>query len=357
VSNHLEPRLLIIRFSSFGDIVQAVGVPAAFLSTYRGARVDWLVREDYANLLRSQPLISSVISFERKLGFLGLVALSWRLARDNYTHVYDAHSNIRSRIVVLVFRAQRYLSLLVSSGQKRQSLKICRRSKERLARWLFFRFRAKTLPQPYKGAESFIRPLAKWQIPVSLPPGPLFSYNAKLPDKVQALLTPLPRPRIALAPSAAWQMKRWPIEHWKRLIELLHGVHFVVLGGPEDGFLGDIAASASDRVVNLAGKVSLLENALILQQVDLVVANDTGILHVADQMERPTLALIGPTAFGYPSHMSSQILEIELACKPCSKDGSGRCKNSLYQRCLVELTPERVAAQAKSVLENVRHGQ
>ena len=159
----------------------------------------------------------------------------------------------------------------------------------------------------------------------------------------------LRKPIVAIAPSAAWEMKRWPIEHWKTLLLELPEVSFVLLGGPNDRFLNDIALCAPERSLNLAGRLTLAQNASIFERADLVIANDTGLLHVADQMERPTFALIGPTAFGYPSHATSTTLEIELPCKPCSKDGRGGCKNSVYQRCLVELNPKSVADRAREV--------
>ena len=106
--------------------------------------------------------------------------------------------------------------------------------------------------------------------------------------------------------------------------------------------------------MNLAGKVSLVETSRVIERASLVVSNDTGSLQVADQMERPTIALIGPTAFGYPSHATSIYLENPLWCQPCSKDGRGGCVNDLYKRCLVELAPERVAAKAIAMLSGVR---
>jgi ADP-heptose:LPS heptosyltransferase len=168
-----------------------------------------------------------------------------------------------------------------------------------------------------------------------------------LPSDVTAALKSIPRPWIVLAPSAAWPMKRWPIEHWQSLVATLNDASFLLLGGPEDTFLSEIQQKAPGRTINLAGRLNLSQSSALLKQADLVIANDTGLLHVADQLERPTLALIGPTAFGYPSHNSSQVLEIELSCKPCSKDGRGRCINALYQRCLVDLKPEAIVAAAK----------
>ncbi len=333
-------RLLIIRLSSFGDIVQAMGVPAAFKKRYPGAQVDWLVREDFSNLITGHPEITDTIAFQRNSGLKGLISLSWQLANRGYSHVYDAHNNVRSRVIGAVFFLRRLMGT--------PAPKFARRPKDRLRRWLMFQFRFSTLPRPFRGADSFHRPLQPWGIPLQVPRGRQFFPAAQLTEILASELARLPRPLIALAPSAAWQMKRWPLEHWRTLIKDLCVDHSIVfLGGPSDTFIEDLNKVAPQKCLNLAGRLSLIESCATLCHVDLLIANDTGLLHVADQMERPAIALIGPTAFGYPSHDTSTVLEIDLPCKPCTKDGRGRCSNSVYQRCLVELQPERVALEAR----------
>src|SRR5690606_22489281 len=149
-------------------------------------------------------------------------------------------------------------------------------------------------------------------IPPSQPEGPQFWSKAPIPAEVLQSLNELPRPWIIGAPSAAWEMKRWPVEYWCELIKQLR-TSFILLGGPEDRFIAEIASVAPDRTLNLAGRLSLVESSTLVQLADLVISGDTGILHVADLMERPTLALIGPTAFGYPSRRNSIVLEVPVS--------------------------------------------
>lgn len=326
-----------------------MGVPAAFKSQFGDAEVDWLIREDFADLIKSHPSINRIISFARREGLIGLVRRSWQLSAEPYTHVYDAHNNLRSWVVTSVFRARKLLSRLT---KKPQPL-ILLRPKDRLRRWLFFTLRLQVLPRPFRGAESFHRPLQKWGLSSTVPAGPQFFTDVLLPAQVKSDLAKLSSPKIALAPSAAWAMKRWPVSHWRALIESLKDASFIILGGPNDHFLSELEIDPQ-RVLNLAGRLSLAESSALLKEVDLLVANDTGTLHVADQLERPTIALIGPTAFGYPSHATSHTAEIDLPCKPCSKDGRGKCRNSVYQRCLVDLSPHQVALQARALLASSR---
>jgi ADP-heptose:LPS heptosyltransferase len=343
-ANH---QLLIIRFSSFGDIIQASAVPGAFRRAFSSSSVHWLVRSDFKDLLSGHPLIDTIIPFERAQGIAGLIKLAWKLASSRrYTHVYDAHNNLRSNLFTFAFFFRAALGRL--SGGK--SPRFARRSKDRLRRWLFFRFRLPVLPRPFRGAESFHTPLRKWGIDQHVPQGAQFWAQATLPLSVLRDFKQLPSPLIAAAPSAAWAMKRWPVSHWKTLVSLLPNAGFIFLGGPDDKFISEIAAVAPERTVNLAGVLNLAQSIAVLPFADLVIAGDTGLLHAADQMERPTLALIGPTAFGYPSHSTSETLEIELYCKPCSKDGRGKCVNEVYQRCLIDLSPAKVAKAAENIL-------
>lgn len=279
---------------------------------------------------------------------MGLIKLAWRLGARDYSHIYDAHNNLRSKIVMGILRSRHLLRRL--RGQA--GFRFLRRPKSRLRRFLYFRFRLPVLPSPFRGAESFHRPLKSWGISESVPSGPQFFIEAELPEGVRTRLQNESKPVIVLAASAAWQMKRWPTQHWIQLIQEMNHAFFVLLGGPEDKFLSQLEQAAPERTLNLAGKLSLSQSASLLKRAELVIANDTGLLHVADQMSRPTIALIGPTAFGYPSHPTSQTLEIDLYCKPCSKDGRGKCINSLYQRCMVEISPERVKKAADEVLKS-----
>ena len=323
-----------------------MGIPSAFKSAYPSAQVDWLVRSDLASLLQAHPQISSIHSLDRKDGLSGLIALVWQLSRLRYTHVYDAHNNVRSAITRVLF-------LIFSLVNLRLPPRLLVRSKERIKRGLLFKLRINLLPKPFRGVASFQKPLKKW-LTATRVSTPQFFVAPAAKAKIAAL--DLPKEFISLVPSAAWEMKRWPVEHWKKLIATMPLRKFILLGGPEDSFCEEIKAVAPDRVINFAGKLSLQESAAVVETSQLVIANDTGLLHVSDQLGVPTLALIGPTAFGYPYHKNSDVAEIRLWCKPCSKDGRGKCVNDLYKRCLVDLSVESVAVQAEALIARRNHG-
>lgn len=318
----MTQKLLIIRFSSFGDIVQCMGVPKAFLQSFPSAEIHWAVRSDFKTLLQGHPHIHKVWDYDRKTGIAGLWAFIQELKRAQFTHVYDAHNNIRSRIISLFLRSNYFI----------------RRSKERLKRFLLFRFRKNLLPRPFVAQKSFVDPLGQWGVVTDIPTAPQFFIDKTLFPKNAVPFDSY----IALSPSAAWELKRWPVNYWKKLIELASDQNFIILGGPEDTFCSELVLKGQEhRIINLAGRLSLMESCSVVERAKLLITNDTGLMHVADQLGIPMISFIGPTAFGYPASPKSHVLEIDLSCKPCSKDGRGRCRNSTYKKCLRDISPEQ----------------
>jgi len=358
-------RLLVVRFSSFGDIFQALEIVPHIKRVAPESEIDWLVREDFADLLRGQHGLSNVHAFDRKDSVLRLIRLAWDIA-PRYTHLYDAHSNLRSLVVRTVVRARWLLMGRFSPSR------ILIRSKERLRRLLYFklnfrfrssRFRLGVFPEPYRGAESYVKPLKNWfpQLrlefrQVSWTSHYLTESTSSGSDILREFLNWKARGTsdqriVAFAPSAAWPNKRWPVDRWLKLAKLLlkeaEATRFLLLGGPDDGFLKTICHELGEEVCfDAVGRSGLLESASLLEKADALIANDTGLLHVADRLQLPLVGIIGPTAFGYPSGLRSFVAEVpnaELACKPCSKDGRDPCTNKDNLKCLKLVSPELVS--------------
>ena len=335
-------KVLIIRLSSFGDILQGLSIPSVISKKTPEAEIHWVVRQDFKDLLIHNPEIQKVWDFDKKQGLLGWLKLCWLLRKQNFTHVYDAHSNLRSRILCLVFRLFSFP----------HSYRLLRRSKERWKRFLLFKFGINHFPKPYRGQLSFLKPLKAWEFNPQVSTEPQLFFSEEVHQSVQKRL-PLNNqnlPLVALAPSAAWEMKRWPVSYWQELVQNNPDVFFILLGGPDDHFCQEIADVAPERTLNLAGKLKLLESCAVLSYVSQLISADTGLLHAADLLGVNCLALIGPTAFGYPSAPKSQVIEVDLPCKPCSKDGRGRCKQEVYQKCMVDIKVDFVSQKMKEGL-------
>lgn len=332
-------KILIIRFSSMGDIVQAMSVISALLSRYPDATIEWVTKQEFTGLLELDVRVKKIWSLDRKKGFLGLIQLAWQIRKsdhqEGYNVIYDAHQNLRTLVLKWVLRPFWFIL----------PRRVFTRSKERLRRLFLFFFKVNLFPKPFRGMISYLAPLRALGAPVDYILKGQWSFTQNLRERVQSLLPK--NKHIALAPSAAWAMKRWPTEHWKKLIELLPEQQFVLLGGPQDNFLADIALAAPERVLNLAGKLSLAESAYAITCCELLISADTGMIHMADLLGHPGISLMGPTAFGFCSGQTIRTLEVALPCRPCTKDGRGKCHREIYQECMTAITPEVVARAIK----------
>ncbi len=320
-------KYLIIRFSSFGDIAQALPCAAAIRTHDPHAEIHFLTRSDFNAFVGSYQEINKTWSLDRSRGLKGLLEVSNFLKKQNFTHIYDAHSNLRSLIVCLILRF------------RTNPPKYIKRPKERLKRILLFWFHVNFFAKPFKGALSYLEPLKNWFKNVSLPP-PL---KLNLPNISTSVLNNTDLSQlIAIAPSATWEMKRWPTEHWGELAKKMPELQFILLAGTNDNFCDEIVKMSPNNILNLRGDLSWLESTAIIAKARVVISGDTGLLHVADILGTPAIAILGPTAFGHPSRSSTLVAESNLHCRPCTKDGRGRCSNTEYKKCLKDVKPEHI---------------
>jgi heptosyltransferase-1/heptosyltransferase-2 len=153
-------------------------------------------------------------------------------------------------------------------------------------------------------------------------------------------------PWITLLPGARWDNKRWPAEHFRRLLEWMSefpAARFVILGAADEQAIGEtVAAVHPQRCLNLAGKTSLWEMIEWIRLSRLVITNDTGPMHVAAALRKPVIALFGPTNprnTGPYGQLDRVLQRADLPCVPCLKN---YCRYHDPMACLTGLSPEKV---------------
>ncbi len=158
--------------------------------------------------------------------------------------------------------------------------------------------------------------------------------------------------RIAIAPGARHWNKRWPVEHFQELSHLLLARGFEIV------FYGSLAESELIEHIrkglpagthrSLAGETDLTETAHSFAKCSAAITNDSGLLHIAEAVGTPVIALFGPTVqqFGFaPRTANAIILEVEgLYCRPCTAIGRGDCPEKHF-RCMSEIGAELVMEQ------------
>src|SRR5665213_1330013 len=143
-------KVLIIRFSSFGDVLQTLSVAGRITEVYPQAKIHWVTRDEFVPLISTHPQIRKVWSLPKGAGFKEIWNLGGQLQAENFTHVYDAHNNLRSHI--LSFRLNGMGAWRVWTGK----IKFLRRSIYRWKRFLLFRLRKNLFPKPFSGQRALL---------------------------------------------------------------------------------------------------------------------------------------------------------------------------------------------------------
>lgn len=323
-------KVLVIRFSSIGDVTQALSIPAHIQSHYPNAEIHFLTKNIFSELLTTNPHIKKIWTINAGDSLFKKVS---ELNQEKFDRVYDAHNNLRSNLFYFLVRAPYKLQ----------------KPMERFKRFLLLRFKINKFEKPFSGQRDLLRPLIQWGIPLTLPQGPQIFLK---PDTVKAAQEILRQNQVtasfvAVAPSAAHLFKRWPVDKWKELFTLAPQTQFVILAGPADDFTREF--NVFPNVKNLTGKTTLLQSAAIISLADKVVSNDTGLLHFSEQLDKKTIALIGAAPFGFPSKPHTLIIKKDLPCWPCSKHGQGPCVNPEFHKCMNDIT----ASEVKQKLEQL----
>lgn len=330
------PRILLVRFSSIGDILLTTPLVRALRARQPEARIDFLTKARFAPLLAENPHLSGVLTPAEGES---LPALAARLRAANYTHRLDLHGSLRTSLLRLLLPGR-------WSGYR----------KRRIPRALLIRtkrnfYGAGTPPVPERYFEA-ARGLDTR--PDGGPPEFFLAAEAKAAAKALLRTAGLDQHRgiVALAPGAAHATKRWPLGHWKALGAALHaaGRPIVVVGGPEDAALAGEVATAAPGAVVAAGRLDLQGTGALVARCAALVSGDTGVMHIATAVGTPVLAFFGPTVgeFGFfPYQAKSRVLERPLACRPCSRMGGEHCPLG-HHDCLRGLLPgEAIAALAE----------
>ncbi|OFZ12510.1 MAG: hypothetical protein A2Z20_00625 [Bdellovibrionales bacterium RBG_16_40_8] len=162
------------------------------------------------------------------------------------------------------------------------------------------------------------------------------------------------RPYVVIAPSSQWATKRWTDSGFIELIQLLseRGLNAYIIGASNEiEHCREIEKKAQARqlsveVRSLAGKTDLIELHHVLSKAEVIVANDSGPMHMATVSGRPVVGIFGPTTIdqGYrPWSDSSIVVQTDLSCRPCGKHGHKKCPIGTHD-CMKKITAQEVAA-------------
>ena len=325
------PAILLVRFSSIGDLLLTTPLLRALRARHPGARISFVVREDMAETLLHNPRLTELIPWQRGSS---LTDLAHQLRATPWTHRLDLHGSLRSHA----------LRRLVGGHWEGFS-------KQRIRRALLLRTGATRGGALGPVAERYFAAAAGLDVRPDGGPAEFFTTR-EAEREADAFLAEqqvgTTRTLLALAPGAAHFTKRWPPDRWAALVRRLRSTaDVVILGGPDDREIATMIAEAGGpTVANAAGRFSLTGTAALLKRSRALISCDTGVLHLATAVGTPVVGLYGPTVeqFGFfPYQARATVVERALSCRPCSSHGGPTCPLG-HHRCMTEILPEAVAA-------------
>jgi heptosyltransferase-2 len=338
--NDNRPLILLIRFSSLGDVVLLSAAIDAIGTALPEFDLHLATKERYSELYSNSSFVKKIHTLPNNAGFTDLLRLRKALSSENYRIIIDAHNVIRSNVLLHTLSAPTKIQLKKDQMKK---LSLIRGGRDLYSETIQMKDRFLGIVEEL-GVQVD-------RLPTRLDPGDearasvnAFFESSSLADK----------PVIALAPGARWETKRWPERNYRDLaMELISRGYGVLLVGDnsEKEMCGRICDGTG--AADVSGGISLLETAAALKRSAVLVTNDSAPLHIAEAVSTPVVAIFGPTVrqFGYfPLLDRSVALEVELDCRPCSRNGAAPCR--LDRRlCLEQIEPARVLSALEGIVE------
>jgi ADP-heptose:LPS heptosyltransferase len=326
-------KILLVRFSSIGDIVLTSPVARCIATQVSGAEVHFATKAAFADLVRFDPHVTRVHAFTGDGG-----ALVRQLKRERFDLVVDLHASLRSR------RYGWYLG--------RPTVRVQKHSTER---WLRTAMRVDRLPRTHV-VDRALHTVAHLGVrndgrglSVHIPPERALAALATIPPSHAVGYT-------ALAIGAAHATKRLSAERLAALAALIEGP-LVLVGGPTDRPVAtDLCRVLGARAHDAVGRHDLLGSAAVLRAARVVVAHDSAAMHMAAAFSRPLVSIWGCTVpeFGMGPYLPmnpdrSVIAQVDgLPCRPCCTIGKRSCPRGDFA-CMERQDLDAIAAAVRRV--------
>lgn len=317
----MQKKILILRFSSIGDIVLTTPVIRC-LKKQLNAEVHYLTKAAFLPILKYNPHLDKIFTIQKKVA-----EVLPDLKKEKYDVIIDLHKNLRTWQVRIGLGFPKTLTF----------------DKINVEKWLMVNFKINLLPKGHI-VDRYLKAVESLGV---INDGQGLDYF--LPPEEREITK---GNYIAFAIGAAHATKRLPIE---KILEICQKIKtsIVLLGGKDVATEGaSIAEKAGTHVQNLCGKISLHASARYLRDAQKVITHDTGMMHIAAAFNKEIISIWGNTIpeFGmYPYYKSgvekNKSLEVKgLACRPCSKIGYGECPKGHF-KCMQELEVSGVRSQ------------
>lgn len=327
-------KVLVIRFSSIGDIVLTTPVVRCLKKQVPATQVHYLTKKSYKGIIDTNPYVDKV----HELGD-DINEVIAELKQERFDYIIDLHHNLRTLRIKRALKKVEAISF----------------NKLNIQKWLLTALKINVLPKVHI-VDRYLATLQKFNV---VNDGEGLDYF--IPEKDVVPYSDIPASHhagfIGIVIGAALNTKKLPIEKLTALcLSLQHPI--ILLGGPEDRFDGDKIAEADKvKIYNACGKFNLNESADLVRKSKFIITHDTGLMHIAAALRKRVITVWGNTvpAFGMAAYygkydVTSTNYEVKgLACRPCSKIGYNKCPLGHF-KCMQQQDVDGMAETARGYL-------
>jgi heptosyltransferase-2 len=331
LSNISNIKFLILRLSSIGDIILTSHLLRNLKNKFSNSEIHYITLNNYSILLENNPHISKLISYDKSWSKSALSSFISSLKKENsYDVIIDLQGNSRSREITselsekkIIIDKRRLYKLALVHLKKNIYNNILS-----IPEIYFNSIKELNIIDDNKGLE-FWFPEEKRTI--------IYTPEKRIYISKQIY-------KIAIAPGAHFKTKRWLPEYFVDTAKILKNIfncEFNVIGGKDDFEICEYI-SKEINAENYSGKTSIIETARLIDKADLLITNDTGVMHIAAARKTPAVVIFGSTVkdFGFaPFRSPHVVIEKDIFCRPCSHIGRNFCP-LWHFNCMKSVTPQ-----------------
>jgi len=328
-------KFLIIRFSSIGDIVLTTPVVRCLKKQVPDAVIHYLIKPQFKMVMEPNPYIDKFHVLQKDWE-----AMIDELKAEEFDYIIDLHHNLRT------MRVKKALKVPAFSFNKLNFEKL-----------IFVKLKWNVMPKVHI-IDRYLETVAPFGVKND---GEGMDYF--IPESEKVMLNDIPASHhagfISIVIGASFYTKKLPVYKLQELCQKINHP-IILLGAKEEASEGSAIASVDPvKIYNACGKFSLHESSDLVRQSKLVIAHDTGLMHIAAALKKQVIAIWGSTtpSFGMVPYYGKNFLQRnppptddvqvhKLWCRPCTKIGRHKCPQGHF-KCMKNIDIDDVVSKVE----------
>ncbi|HEY5534526.1 MAG TPA: glycosyltransferase family 9 protein [Ignavibacteria bacterium] len=337
-------KFLIVQTAFIGDVILTIPMISELKKMFPDSIIDFLCIPKTMELLENNPYVNSLIVYDKhnNSGLSGLLKIAKIIKESKYNAILSPHRSFRSTFLVYLSRCKNTIGFNISSLSilYKQTVNYIKNIHD-IQRNLMLLKPLDIVQNKIVKPQFFVSEEKKMKIEKIL-------VKHKIGNETQF---------ITVAPGSIWFTKRFPFEKFAAILKQLRENNTIILliGSEDDYELCEQIKNLSDnqKIVNLAGRLSLLETIELIRRSKILLTNDSAPLHMANAVGTKVLAIFGATILGfgfYPYGSEDVVFEINnLECRPCAIHGGNKCPIETFD-CMNRIEESEIVKSLKEDL-------